>query len=167
MIGPKVRPASAAPPPGLRRSTRSPAPRAADYLDEILENELAPEAAPPPLHWPAPLELPDEVASRSRAELPEAFVCPLTMGLMRQPAITPRGTTYEYEAAVSWINSHGRYPAGEAGALARDDLIPNLALRNLIEAWLRDQTAPAPAAPAAPPAAAPARPSRSPARRRR
>jgi hypothetical protein len=56
-------------------------------------------APPPPVHWPSPLELPDEIASRSRAELPEAFVCPLTMGLMRLPAITPRGTSYEYEVS--------------------------------------------------------------------
>ena len=51
------------------------------------------------MHWPSPLELPDEIAARSRAELPEAFVCPLTMSLMRLPAITPRGTSYEYEVS--------------------------------------------------------------------
>ena len=47
---------------------------------------------------------------------------------------------------------------------------PNLALRNLIDAWLREQRPPTPpaAAPAvAAPAAAPRRAARSPARRRR
>ena len=52
------------------------------------------------MHWPSPLELPDEIAARSRAELPEAFVCPLTMSIMRLPAITPRGTSYEYEVST-------------------------------------------------------------------
>ena len=37
------------------------------------------------------------------------------------------------QALASWIGSHGRYPAGEAGALTRGALAPNLALRNLIE----------------------------------
>ena len=49
------------------------------------------------MHWPSPLDVPDEIAAKSRAELPEACVCPLTMGVMRLPAITPRGTSYEYE----------------------------------------------------------------------
>jgi len=129
-----------------------------------------PAAPAPPVHWPAPLELPNEIAARSRAELPEAFVCPLTMGLMRLPAVTPRGTSYEYEALASWIGVHGRYPAGEAGALVCGALAPNLALRNLIDAWLREQRPPPPpaAAPAAlPPPPAQRRASRSPARRRR
>ena len=128
-----------------------------------------PEPAAAPVHWPQPLELPEAVALKARHEIPEAFVCPLTMGVMRQPAITPRGTTYEFEALVRWIDSRGRYPAGEAGALYRDELAPNLALRNLVEAWVKEQTPPPPPppAPAAAPAPAPAaRPSRSPARRR-
>ena len=110
------------------------------------------------------LELPEAVAAKPRSEIPEAFVCPLTMGILRQPAITPRGTTYEREALVSWIDSRGRYPAGEAGALCRDDLAPNLALRNLIETWVKQQASPPPPAP---PPAPTARPSRSPARMRR
>lgn len=142
-----------------------------EWDDEAYDLQAPAEAAPPPpVHWPAPLELPDEIAARSRAELPEAFVCPLTMGLMRLPAITPRGTSYEYEALASWIGAHGRYPAGEAGALTRSSLAPNLALRNLIDAWLREQRPPTPPAVApavAAPAAAPRRAARSPARRRR
>lgn len=112
---------------------------------------IVPEAAVAPVHWPQPLELPEAVALKARHEIPESFVCPLTMGVMRQPAITPRGTTYEFEALVRWIDSRGRYPAGEAGALYRDELAPNLALRNLIEAWVNEQTPPPP-----PPAPAPA-----------
>ena len=91
-----------------------------EWDDELWDDEhhnLRPERTATPVHWPSPLELPEEVAARSRHELPEGLVCPLTMGLMRQPAITPRGTTYEYDALVNWISSNGRYPAGEAGAL--------------------------------------------------
>lgn len=115
-----------------------------------------PEMAVAPVHWPQPLELPEAVALKARHEIPESFVCPLTMGVMRQPAITPRGTTYEFEALARWIDSRGRYPAGEAGSLFRDELAPNLALRNLIEAWVKEQTPPPPP-PAPPPAPAPVR----------
>ena len=34
---------------------------------------------PPPVHWPSPLDVPDEIAAKSRAELPEACFCLLTM----------------------------------------------------------------------------------------
>ena len=45
-------------------------------------------APPPPVHWPSPLDVPDEIAAKSRAELPEACVCPLTM----TPTLTPTPT---------------------------------------------------------------------------
>ena len=38
------------------------------------------------------------------------------MAPMANPAITPRGTTYEKEALCDWINKQHRYPGGEARA---------------------------------------------------
>ena len=35
------------------------------------------------------------------------------------------------QALASWIAAHGRYPAGEAGALSRSSLAPNLARRGV------------------------------------
>lgn len=95
-----------------------------------------------PTHWPPPLRVPKSVAARLQTDLapPESFVCPLTLDLMREPAVTPRGTTYEREALTRWITAEGRYPSQEAEAqLGVEQLAPNLSVRNLIEAWLREQ----------------------------
>ena len=87
-----------------------------------------------PVHWPNPL--PEHASTR---HAPAAFVCPITFNVMRQPATTPHGTTYDYDALVSWIDAHHRYPSGEApGRLERVFLTPNLALRGLIEDWLAE-----------------------------
>ena len=93
-----------------------------------------------PTHWPAPLRIPKSIETRmiqSTLVAPEAFVCPLSLDLMRQPAITPRGTTYDREALSRWVIAESRYPAREAASpLRMDQLTPNLTVRNLIQAWL-------------------------------
>ena len=46
-----------------------------------------------PKHWPPPLVIPvslDDLIGDN--DTPREFVCPLTFGLMRQPAMTPHGT---------------------------------------------------------------------------
>ena len=95
-----------------------------------------------PAHWPAPLRIPASIETRMKSTLvaPEAFICPLSLDLMRQPAITPRGTTYDREALSRWVIPEGRYPAREAASpLRMDQLAPNLTVRNLIQAWLEEQ----------------------------
>ena len=51
---------------------------------------LNPNPTPTPNPNPNPTPTPNPTPN-------QAFVCPLTMGVMRLPAITPRGTSYEYE----------------------------------------------------------------------
>jgi len=95
-----------------------------------------------PMNWPPPLRVAESVAARLLTDLapPESFVCPLTHDLMREPTVTPRGTTYEREALTRWITVEGRYPSQEAnGKLGVEQLAPNLAVRNLIEVWLQEQ----------------------------
>ena len=64
--------------------------------------------------WPSDLHV--ESISPS-APVPPTFVCPITMAPMANPAITPRGTTYDREALCDWITKHHRYPGGEARAV--------------------------------------------------
>ena len=96
-----------------------------------------------PTHWPALLRIPKSIETRmiqSTLVAPEAFICPLSLDLMRQPAITPRGTTYDREVLSRWVTAEGRYPAGEAASpLRMNQLAPNLIVRNLIQAWLDKQ----------------------------
>ena len=123
-----------------------------DYLVEVEEmlnvNPVAPvvEVVPraavtpgaQPKHWPPPLVIPEALDALIVDDaIPKDFVCPLTFALMRQPAITPHGTTYDYAAVASWADAQGRYPANESiEPLLRSDLAPNRVLRNMIEEWV-------------------------------
>ena len=91
-----------------------------------------------PKHWPPPLVIPESLDDLiGDIDTPKEFVCPLTFGLMRQPAVTPHGTTYDYEAVASWADAQGRYPANESNQpLSRSELAPNRVLRNMIEEWV-------------------------------
>ena len=42
------------------------------------------------VHWPPPLVLPDIL--EETVEVPDAYRCPITLTLMREPAITRGGT---------------------------------------------------------------------------
>ena len=91
-----------------------------------------------PKHWPPSLIIPEALDNLNRDDgTPREFVCPLTMGLMRQPAVTPQGTTYDFEAIASWVDARGRYPANESPELlSRPELAPNRVLRSMIEEWV-------------------------------
>ena len=113
----------------------------ARWREGLVRNaEALPDA---PAHWPAPLRIPKSIDTRmiqSTLVAPEAFICPLSLDIMRQPAVTPRGTTYDREALSRWVTAERRYPAGEAASpLRMDQLAPNLIVRNLIQAWLDEQ----------------------------
>ena len=71
------------------------------------------EAPQPQTFWPPALCV--ESVSPS-APVPPAFICPITMAPMANPAITPRGTSYDREALSDWISNEHRYPGGEARA---------------------------------------------------
>ena len=90
------------------------------------------------------------------------------MGPMANPAITPRGTSYDREALREWTTKWHRYPGGEVraalpanmqphgapvdsaraslrtqgpGTLEFDQIAPNYALRQIMEAWIITQAA--------------------------
>jgi len=115
---------------------------------------------PPPPHWPPPLRLNLDASSdvvsgtggsrrlatraaRRRREAaiekeppPHACMCPISREVMELPTITPMGTTYDWESIVQWVHMHGTYPMGESRYPLRvSELIPNLAVRNIIEDW--------------------------------
>lgn len=64
------------------------------------------------------------------------WICPITMSLMRDPVIAPDGHSYERSAIVQWFAQSSLSP--KTGLrLASTDLIPNHALRNTIEDFVR------------------------------
>lgn len=67
-------------------------------------------------------------------DIPDHFCCPITLGMMRDPVITPSGHTYERSAIVETIGKKACDPlTGEA--LSLDDLRPNRALKEAITSF--------------------------------
>ncbi len=41
------------------------------------------------VHWPPPVMIPEELEDSE--SVPDVFKCPITLGIMREPAQTPQG----------------------------------------------------------------------------
>ncbi|EPS73954.1 hypothetical protein M569_00792 [Genlisea aurea] len=81
---------------------------------------------------------------RSAAEvnIPADFRCPISLDLMRDPVVVSTGQTYDRSSIAMWIES-GHVTCPKTGQpLAHAQLISNLALKNLIAMWCRDQGIP-------------------------
>lgn len=70
-------------------------------------------------------------------ELPESFYCPLTHEVMTEPVVDPEGNTYERSAIEEWLTKNQTSPITRA-PLKKTDLIPNRALRDVIESKLKE-----------------------------
>ncbi|CAA0836214.1 U-box domain-containing protein 16 [Striga hermonthica] len=80
--------------------------------------------------------------SASEVNFPADFRCPISLDLMRDPVVVCTGQTYDRSSIGAWIES-GHATCPKTGqALAHTRLIPNLALKNLIAMWCRDQRIP-------------------------
>ncbi|CAL8465399.1 g4935 [Coccomyxa elongata] len=88
------------------------------------------------VHWPPPVMIPEELEDSE--SVPDVFKCPITLGIMREPAQTPQGMTYERASIMKWVDSQKHDPCTKA-PLRRRHLSPNLALRGVIENWVASQ----------------------------
>lgn len=92
---------------------------------------------PPPTYWPTPLSIGEGVDELE--DVPHDFRCGISMSLMRLPASTPTGETFDYEPLCTWIALKGTHPTDPLRPLSVDQLHPNLYLRNQIECWLESR----------------------------
>ena len=86
-------------------------------------------------HWPGPVQLPEWI-NEERA--PSHFKCPITLCVMREPAVTPAGITYERSALMQWLD-HQHVEPSTKRRLKRSHVVPNLTLRAMIEDWLQHE----------------------------
>ena len=68
-------------------------------------------------------------------EPPEAFICPITQELMRDPVILDDGHTYEREAIETWLRRDKTSPKTNLPLDDHSIVIRNHAIRNMIEDW--------------------------------
>ncbi|QCE01355.1 U-box domain-containing protein 1-like [Vigna unguiculata] len=74
--------------------------------------------------------------------VPDEFRCPITLDLMRDPVIVSSGHTYDRTSIAQWINS-GHHTCPKSGQrLIHTALIPNYALKSLVQQWCYDNNVP-------------------------
>ncbi|KAF5750748.1 putative ARM repeat superfamily protein [Tripterygium wilfordii] len=80
--------------------------------------------------------------SISEMTVPSDFRCPISLELMRDPVVVMTGQTYDRESINLWIESGHNTCPKTGQTLAHNNLIPNLALKNLIAMWCRQHRIP-------------------------
>jgi len=85
-----------------------------------------------PKSWPPPIAVPE---SLDEEEIPSYFLCPITNCIMRQPAMTPEGVTYDYDAIAEWLQTNHKDPTTTL-PLQVDQLCPNRTVRSMIEDFI-------------------------------
>jgi len=66
------------------------------------------------------------------------FICPITQEIMREPVIAEDGHTYEKAAIENWLEKSPTSPMTRQ-QISHAKLIPNLALKQLIDQWKDEQ----------------------------
>jgi U-box domain len=72
--------------------------------------------------------------------IPEHFICPLTMEMMKDPLFSKYGHTFERSAILEWLSKENSCPVTRQ-PLFPSMLIPHHALRLKIKAWKGAQEA--------------------------
>lgn len=67
--------------------------------------------------------------------IPDHFICPISQDVMTDPVLTPYGVSYERNQITQWINVHHCDPIDRSKSLQISQLVPNLALKGMIEQW--------------------------------
>ena len=69
-------------------------------------------------------------------EIPQHFLCPITLAVMNDPVIDNDGVSYERQAIAEWLNARNSTSPTTGKVLTVNDLRPNRALRDAIEKHL-------------------------------
>ncbi|XP_050209203.1 U-box domain-containing protein 1-like [Mercurialis annua] len=86
-----------------------------------------------------------EVSSISQSmimSVPDEFRCPISLDLMKDPVIVASGHSYDRNSIAQWINA-GHHTCPKSGQrLIHMALIPNYALKSLVQQWREDNNIP-------------------------
>lgn len=70
--------------------------------------------------------------------IPNEFMCPITMVIMKEPVLASDGYTYEKEAIQQWLQSNTISPLTRE-SMRFTDCRPNRALKDAIERWQKEK----------------------------
>lgn len=72
-------------------------------------------------------------------EIPEYFICPISLQIMKDPVTVVTGITYDRDSIECWLsknpNSNALCPVTKLHVSRDSDLTPNHTLRHLIQSW--------------------------------
>ena len=72
--------------------------------------------------------------AEENVEVPNPFLCPITLDVMKDPVVAMDGHTYERSSITKWFANHGTSPKTNE-KLTTKKLVPNHALRAMIIEW--------------------------------
>ncbi|KAJ6793006.1 E3 ubiquitin-protein ligase CHIP [Iris pallida] len=89
------------------------------------------------------LQLLEEVFSKvakvdKPTEVPDFLCCRITLDILRDPIITPSGVTYERAVLLEHLQKVGNFDPITREPLDSHQLVPNLAIKEAVRAFLND-----------------------------
>ncbi|KAK1309774.1 E3 ubiquitin-protein ligase CHIP [Acorus calamus] len=76
--------------------------------------------------------------SDTPTEVPDYLCCKITLDIFRDPVISPSGVTYERAMIVDHLNKVGKFDPFTREPLELDQLVPNLAIKEALQAFLKE-----------------------------
>ncbi|GLT64839.1 hypothetical protein SLA2020_373060 [Shorea laevis] len=70
------------------------------------------------------------------SEVPDYLCCKITLDILRDPVITPSGVTYERAVILEHLEKVGRFDPITRDPLLPSQLVPNLAIKEAVQAFL-------------------------------
>lgn len=124
--------------PGHSPTVAQPAPAAHAAPTPLLPHALASALDADLSHYMACVEqmMGEREATRRSKDIPEAFLCGITLDVMLDPVVTPDGHSYEKVAIETCLRSGKAEDPRTRKPLTLAQLFPNLALKETIHAWL-------------------------------
>jgi F-box and WD-40 domain protein 7 len=78
-----------------------------------------------------------DFCSLAKDKIPTDFFCPITKQVMVDPLMSRYGHSYERDAILTWLETHGCLCPLTRQRMAVSDLIQNRALKSRIHVWFR------------------------------
>lgn len=78
-----------------------------------------------------------EYIEKTKGNIPDEFICPITKDLMINPVFAADGYTYELESIKKWVDKSDKSPMTNL-PLIDFILVPNYSLKSSIETWMEE-----------------------------
>ncbi|KAG7265583.1 hypothetical protein CRUP_020154, partial [Coryphaenoides rupestris] len=79
-----------------------------------------------------------KIKSHHKREIPDYLCGKISFELMREPCITPSGITYDRKDIEEHLQRVGHFDPVTRSPLTQDQLIPNLAMKEVIDAFIQE-----------------------------